>query len=549
MLNCCANWKIPFLTSSFLALSDYLLNSAKFADPMPPGIVHPPETFAGRKWSNRCLTASLFGILFFTLFPYWFDFTLKHSPGRSAFLLSRPLAFGGFLHTFLNTLLFVPFGFALSRFFREHKRALLKSLTLAVFAGAALSYSIEIIQLYMPTRDSAWDDVLANTLGSLMGMMIGLVSGHLIFCKLSTWERNAEQFLSLRRVTITSLIYFGLWCAVSIPLQQKTHLNNWDANSYLIAGYDVKERTRWPGAVSLVQLWDHAVSADQAIGLTGDAASRQKFDAGPYRRPLASYNLAQASPVSSETGFLPRVTKRMITTLPAKARPSRRNDTSSVLMSEASVPALSAAVQKSNQVAVLVDCVPSRGNDRESAIFAVANLSGESDIVFRQDGSSLAVSLRNGLDSRKTLLVWMVADVFTANVGHSILFSYDGAQGFLYIDGRKIRKSYYLSPGAALVGEFIRIKTDELVAYSGLYDSLVFLPIGFLLGIAVRIVPRGNQFYLLGICAGILLPGILMEFLLAGISGRPLSMLQLSLTVGLTIAGILWMNLDSSQPA
>jgi glycopeptide antibiotics resistance protein len=515
---------------------------------MPAKIVHPPEAIAVRKWSNRFLAASLFGILFFTLFPYWFDFTSKHSPGRSPFLLSRPLGFDGFLHTFLNMLLFVPFGFALSQIFGSRRRTLLKLLTLAVLAGAALSYSIEILQLYMPTRDSAWDDVLANTLGSLVGMAIGLISGQLIFGKLSAWERNAEQFLSLRKITITALIYFAVWFVISIPLQQKTHLNNWDPNSYLIVGYDVREGTRWPGAVSLVQLWDHAVATDQAIGLTGSAASREKFGAEPYRRPLASYNLAQASPISSGTGFLPSLTNRPITTLPAKVRPSRRNDASSVLMSDASVPSLSAAVHESNQVAILVDCVPSRGNDRESATFAVANLSGESDLVFRQDGSSLAVSLRNGLNSRKALLAWMVPDVFTANVRHSILFSYDGAQGFLYIDGRTVRKSYYLGPGAALVGTLIRIKTDELVAYSGLYDSLVFLPIGFLLGFAVRIMPRGNTIYRLGICAGIFLPGILMECLLVGISGRPPSILQLSLTIGLTVAGTLWMNLDSSRP-
>jgi hypothetical protein len=87
------------------------------------------------------------------------------------------------------------------------------------------------------------------------------------------------------------------------------------------------------------------------------------------------------------------------------------------------------------------------------------------------------------------------------------------------------------------------------VAYSGLYDSLVFLPIGFLLGLAVRIMPPGDTFYRLRICAGIFLPGILMESLLVAISGRPPSILQLSLTIGLTVAGMVWMNLDSPRQA
>ena len=515
---------------------------------MPPKTVHPPEASAGRKWSNRFLAASLFGILFFTLFPYWFDFSLKHSPGRSPFLLSRPLGFGGFLHTSLNMLLFAPFGFALSQFFEGRRRTLLKSISLAVVAGAALSYSIEILQLYMPSRDSAWDDVLANTWGALVGMAIGLILGKVILGKLSAWERNAEQFFSLRKITIAALIYFGVWFVISIPLQQKTHLNNWDQNSYLVVGYDLKDGSQWSGAVSRIQLWDRAVPAGQATALTGNADASEKSGA-ETTRPFASYNLAQTPPISSGTGFLPSLTNRPIATLPAKPRPSRRGNASSVLMSEASTSSLSAAVQKSNHIAVLIDCVPARANDRDGAIFAIANLSGESDFVLRQDGSSLLLGIRNGLESRKSLLTWMVPDVFTANLRRSIFFSYDGAQGFLYIDGRAVRKSYYLSPGVALVGTFIRIKTDELVAYSGLYDSLVFLPIGFLLGFAVRIMPRGNTIYRLAICAGIFLPGILLECLLVEFSGRPPSIGQLSLTIGLTVAGMLWMNLDSSRPS
>jgi hypothetical protein len=103
-----------------------------------------------------------------------------------------------------------------------------------------------------------------------------------------------------------------------------------------------------------------------------------------------------------------------------------------------------------------------------------------------------------------------------------------------------------LGPGAGLVGEFIRLKTDELVAYSGLYDSLVFLPMGFLLGLAVRVIPRQNILYRVGVCAGIFLPAILLEAVLVSVSGRRTSISQLSWSIGLTLAGMFWINLDSS---
>ena len=109
-------------------------------------------------------------------------------------------------------------------------------------------------------------------------------------------------------------------------------------------------------------------------------------------------------------------------------------------------------------------------------------------------------------------------------------------------------KSFYLSPGAAGVGDLTRIKTDELVAYSGLYKSLVFLPLGFLLGLGIRKVSRRDSIYKLGVAA---LPScsrlILLETLLVEVSGRRPSILQLLTSIGLTVAGMIWMNLDSPE--
>ncbi len=97
------------------------------------------------------------------------------------------------------------------------------------------------------------------------------------------------------------------------------------------------------------------------------------------------------------------------------------------------------------------------------------------------------------------------------------------------------------------MGEVVRIKTDELVAYSGLYESLVFLPVGFLLGLAVRKMPPHLTLYRLAIAAGIAIPSILLEILLVEVSGRHPSALRITISIGLTIAGMLWMNLDSPK--
>jgi glycopeptide antibiotics resistance protein len=509
----------------------------------------PSQPPAYRNWSNRILAASLFGILFFTLFPYWIDFSQKHAQGRSPFLLGGPLKFDGILHTFLNALLFAPFGFALSQFFPARRRPLLKSIALAVAAGAALSYSIEIVQLYLPSRDSAWDDVLANTAGTLAGIIFGLVSGGFIYRKLSVWEIHLEQILSLRKISIAALAYFGLWVAISIPLQQKTHLDNWDPNSFLVVGYNANAGTRWSGAVSRIQLWDRALDAAQALALTRNTGGSDGSSIALDSHLLASYDLSQPPPIVNRAGPLPNLDLRSNANLPGTSHQSRDGQIVSVLVSETQVPALSVAVRHSNQFSVLVDCMPRGPNDTDGAILAITNFSGESDLVLWQDHSYLLALVRNRLDSKKSSLAAHTGRVFISGVTHSIFFSYDGAQGSFYIDGKREPHSYYLGPGASLVGEFIRLKTEELVAYSGLYVSLVFLPMGFLLGLAIRIIPRQKIFYKLGICAGIFLPAILLEVVLVCVSGRSASMIQLGWSIGLTLAGMLWINLDPSIKA
>jgi glycopeptide antibiotics resistance protein len=496
---------------------------------------HPPA----RSWSNRILAASLFGILFFTLFPYWVDLSRKPFGGRSPFLLGRSLHFDGILHTFLNTLLFVPFGFALSGYSIGRGKSRLKSLAVALVAGAILSYAIEFTQIYIPSRDSAWDDVLANTLGSVMGMLLGVCKGRFISCRFSEWEIQIEEWFSVQRIAIVALAYLGIWLVISIPLQQMTRLNNWDPNSYLSVGNDSRGDLPWNGRILRIQVWDRALAARLATG------SMDGADSGPEQNSdlLATYDPSHPPPLGDQTRSLPNLVLKQAALSPNSPKPPEKPG-NRWLISEAPVVALSEAVRKSNQFAVLLDCIPNRGSEGEGSLIAISSLAGKTNFAMRQEGSSLIIVLRNGLDFKRTALEWPVANVFAAHEKRSIVFSYDGARGSLYIDGKKERSSYYLSPGAGLVHELVRIKTAELVAYSVLYDALIFIPIGILLGIASRKTsPRENlvRFFLL---VGVLLPTVVLEVLLIWISGRQPSIAQMVLTLSLTVAGLLWMSLD-----
>jgi len=73
----------------------------------------------------------------------------------------------------VNILGFIPFGFC----FFIHRRSVhpalaMKNVSLVVLTGAAVSLTIEIIQAWMPNRVSSTTDLLANTLGSLLGVVL-----------------------------------------------------------------------------------------------------------------------------------------------------------------------------------------------------------------------------------------------------------------------------------------------------------------------------------------------------------------------------------------
>jgi glycopeptide antibiotics resistance protein len=64
-----------------------------------------------------------------------------------------------------NVVIFIPYGAAVFIALRNHSRPLRK----AVLLGLALSLTFEIVQIWIPGRVIATDDLLLNTLGAAIG--------------------------------------------------------------------------------------------------------------------------------------------------------------------------------------------------------------------------------------------------------------------------------------------------------------------------------------------------------------------------------------------
>ncbi len=74
-----------------------------------------------------------------------------------------------------NTLIFVPLGIVLTLALRKSTHPIL----LAMLLGAGLSITYEVIQVWLPGRVVATDDVLLNTAGTGLGAWLSLLASSL----------------------------------------------------------------------------------------------------------------------------------------------------------------------------------------------------------------------------------------------------------------------------------------------------------------------------------------------------------------------------------
>jgi len=490
-------------------------------------------------WSNRILIAAIAGILFLTLYPFRFVATADLPGGSSPFLLGTAGKTKLFAN-FLNILLFVPFGFGLSATLNSRVKSLKKILLLVLIAGALLSYCIEFLQLYIPPRDSGWEDVYTNTIGAVVGCIAFLLSGKVVARILSGCEFVFESWLTPRRITALLLTYFGIWYAVSASLQRETRLTNWEPETLLLVGNDASGRlaSTWKGTVLRLQLWDRALPDDVARQVAAG-----EMPEGAQTGLLGAVEFSGMPPYRDLKQFLPALSWTPKAPSQSDSSPVLL-DGKSWLISAQPVTELVTDLQRTNQFSVRVVCTPAGVEGINGRIVSISQAPGLVNLNLRQEEANLVFWFRNALSVRRSILTWSIPHVFNVGQARDILFSYDGADLALFIDGVMQPPIYRLGPGTGLARLLRSVRPSELEGYNYIYLILVFFPGGILLGIAARLLNLRNPATSLLLAVGLLLPAVGLELILSAVSSRPLSPGYIVLSICIAVAGSLWINAD-----
>ncbi|HEY0701870.1 MAG TPA: VanZ family protein [Candidatus Acidoferrales bacterium] len=491
-----------------------------------------------RSWSNRFLILATAGILFLTIYPFRFNFHVLAN-GASPFLLGKSTK-SGLTDAILNILLFVPFGFGLGEKLREGGKSARLALVTALAAGALFSYAIEFTQLYVPERDSGWEDVFTNSSGSFLGAGLYVLAGASIVGALNSIQQAVVGWLTPFRFACAVVGYFCVWFGIAGLLQRETRLSNWKPYGVIVLGNSGAGSSSRQGQIQSLQIWNHPLSAAAQAGATASGPDLTQSGA-----PILDYaSDRDSSNVSSRAGG-----SSWIPGKPASGglHPSASAEKSPLPL-QTDGRDLIKALQETNHFTVHVVCTGVEVPNDLWTILLVGDGAGTLDLMAWQESGHLVFWLRSPLSAGRPQLTWFIPRVFNDHGPHDILYSYDGVNLLLYLDGKKTRTEYIVGPGASLARLIHRLKPSELAIYNYAFYALVFAVAGGLLGL---FEPRGDSRSKLRMVvlevAAIVIGALILELILVGVTGRTISRANLALSMVLGLAGLLWAHADGER--
>lgn len=489
------------------------------------------------RWALRFLLFPVAIILIATLFPFEFHrdaAAIRRTDSVFLWLSTRPSS----IHDFLdNVLLFLPFGFGLSLWLYRKERRLLSASLAAFAAGATLSFGVEFLQLFLPTRTSSWGDVISNAIGSALGVVVFEYGGDSILRFASAMELKVNQFLTLRRILTGFVVCAAMMLFCSAELQERANLANWSRGDTFLIGNDFGHRHPYWGRVVQVDVTDRSLTAERSRSAVPNArnvltSSFERIwppveDLSPVTDAKSVVNNSARARVSA------RASGRKATEEPVKAGG----------VSSASSARIVNSIRKSNQFTFKILCIPGKKTSNDNGtILSIADDRGDNDLYLGEQGRDAILFIRTVLLGKSSYWDLRIPDLFVKNRPREILATYNGSRLSLAVDGRN--ESVTLAPGAILVRYFKGLANANAPGYAAIYEACFLVPLGFLLAFAARKSLGHSGLCRILLVGGVLVPPFLLEAVLSSVSRSPFQDGDLAVEIGMVMAAFVVMSAD-----
>ena len=510
-----------------------------------PVVNHEPIV---RALAHFVLATSVLFIFFAALFPFDFNFprTGLLQEIRAKFDSSpEPAVLQDRVQNFL---FFVPLGFGLAASIRpRHGRAVAARLIGALVVGAALSLTVEVLQVFLGHRDPTWLDVLMNTLGSAAGAAVVTFGGsRAVEDAIARPFAQLKRYATLRNVTVVLVLYTLAQFAIPFRAGNRALLDNWDVNFPLIVGNEAGGDRGWAGRVWQVDLASRAATPQQvreifetrgAPGVMRDTlvASYQTMGNGPFadaaglNKPLAWANQDARDEASAPTTGL--------ATSPT-SQPARVNLDRWLRTTGAIAPAIHRIRQTSQFTLAATVATDETYQTGPARVVSVSGGIYRRNLSIMQDRADLSLRLRTPLlGDDGSAPEGLVDDVFDSTDPRHVVVTYADPLMVVYVDGVE-RGRMEITPEAEFIWRMyprprwkVRLGAYGFRAYAVVYRLLVFIPFAALLAAATALSgkPQRVQF---AIAAGaIVVVALVLELIMGSLTASGFQPRNLSISL------------------
>jgi glycopeptide antibiotics resistance protein len=437
-----------------------------------------PVTALAKQWGTRILTVSVLSILFLTLFPFYFDC----KSGCSIAAIANSFHHQSNLRDWLsNILLFIPLGFGLTCLAQKLALKSIMAIAMVLSASASLSFTVEVLQAFLPARSSTVDDIVANTIGGILGYACFCLAGGKVFSFASKLARNIKRSLCVKNLVLAALGYAGLAIAISVALQNATNFSNWERSFPLILGNENTGDRPWQGYISELYIANKSLAQTEV-----DSILSQPNLSPPSHVPLVAAYQLTGNDFRDRAGYLPA--------LSWQGQPLDTQDSRGVLLNshrwlstKVAADFLTEQLQKTSQFTLITTVATT--DIKQTGLARIISLSADPyqrNFTLGQEQTDLVLRLRTPITGKNgNTPALAVPDVFADTNFHKLVITYDGSTIWFYVD--KLQQVYHLklSPELTLfhfVLPFyswdIRLGTFQIGIYKAVYYGLVFIPLG-----------------------------------------------------------------------